>query len=364
MFLFYDNTLPEVGDTDPNVKYESFPFKPVGKIISSESGFLLFKNYPQYYFLGRTQSIINNHRHNDSFSFIFNWNTERIISECGFLNYENSFESKYTKTRNAHSTIVVKEISYKDFSDADFENYIDNKQFFYVKINGTINGLRYIRSIIYFKKAKILLINDKNLDSKSISRIFHLSKDIKNISQLSKSFELLTKKEETIYVNSALETMKLLFGDNKFSPSYTAIVYDSLRPSYSIYQTSNQNNLQIAFSKNKPISFNIKNNIMKLKKGKYSYNIQSGDNTIIINKQRFEAIRINKRNLTKQLPKRKYWPTHFYATKLFKIIIFVLFLYFMFLFVLKKIIKHKIIYIFYIVLPYCGLIILMLKILY
>ena len=106
IFILQNKTLPEIGDTDKNIIYPDI--KSInGSFISPKSGYFIKKDLPKMYFIARTQSPLQNHRHNDASSFILYLNNEKIISETGFLDYSKTDTRNFIKSKFAHNILFA-----------------------------------------------------------------------------------------------------------------------------------------------------------------------------------------------------------------------------------------------------------------
>lgn len=364
IFLKSDHTLTEIGDTDKNVRYDEYKSQEKGQLVSPESGFVVFKYEPYYYFLARSQSTIDNHKHDDSFSFIFDWSNESIVSECGFLSYENNADRKYSRSRKAHSTIFLpNESSLK--SKSKFEGYINNDRLFYLRMIGSLNDNFIKRQFLYLKNYSILLILNENNVNLPFSQIFHLSEKINKIEKLSSQLiQVQTSLNQNIWISSESSKLELLYGNNKLAPSYKAIPYKKLKPAYSVLQNTRDKNLITAFSKDKQASIQISDNNILLEKAKDKFKIIIDDDTIQINEKDYLIHKIELSETIKKDIDKKYWPTHYYATRILMLIVFSILFYVLMALLLRKRLKNKTLFISYLIVPYFGLITLLLKILF
>jgi len=233
-FVLNNGRYPPVGDTpykicDYFIKKTDNPV-----LISQDGGFVVYKEN-EFYLLIRTQSILENHAHDDQLSFIYEVNNDLIISEAGFLDYTNSENNKFVHSEVAHNKINFEDR--KKRSLFYFSNTLNNNEIFYCKVISQEGNIS--REFLLDKKLKILFVNDTiNNILKPCNEILNFGIDIKDIKKISNLLNIIMANGNNYYTASFLSNdliySEIYFGSQKPRYGWHAKEFSGLEPSYTI----------------------------------------------------------------------------------------------------------------------------------
>lgn len=278
IFILQNKTLPEIGDTDKNIIYPDI--KSINSsFISPQSGYYMKKKIPKIYFIARTQSPLQNHRHNDASSFILYLNNEKIISETGFLDYSQSDNRKVTKSKYAHNILFADNEDSSSNSIGYFSKYISNTSNIYLSLD--VKGITNYKRDFYFNdETNVFIISDHVYSDDPVTQIFHLPNSLSSIEKANSFIKLTTVNDQNYFISCYDNELNLIRGGDKGILSYQAEPYDKLYPSYSVIQKSkNKKALTIAISKDFPVEF------VNVTGTEIAYTRNSVSDSIIVNKK-------------------------------------------------------------------------------
>ena len=182
IFIMPNCKILPVGDTNEEEKVDKY-VRCRKLIIDNESGYLIFKNDNDYLAV-RTQSILPNHRHYDAMSFVLFINGKKIFRDTGFLNYTKTRKRWFTKSMQAHNTIIPESMldNFNFKYNAYFQQFLFTDNIFFIKITANMGNLDIIRNIYFDYQNDLFVIYDSLPDDDKIQwiRILNLADKIDN----------------------------------------------------------------------------------------------------------------------------------------------------------------------------------------
>ncbi len=262
-FLFPNNELVPIGDTHRHKFYYDIKINSNLCLHDTLAGYGILRNKEKDYLLIRSNGILPNHSHQDGLSFVYYTNDNNIITDSGFLDYSNSMESQFSKSYQAHNTIIP-ECLIDNFSiqtKSLFKNYAINDNYYYSELLGEI-GKYPIKREFLLSNGKYLLIIDSLFQEypEDWIRIFNLSEYVKEVNVISDTvIELNMINGEFFFFSSYKNPLRIVKGSDSPKIGWLAEPMQHLKPSYSIIQknTERKAKLLIGISKDDPVKFDL-----------------------------------------------------------------------------------------------------------
>ncbi|MDN5354000.1 MAG: hypothetical protein PWQ09_756 [Candidatus Cloacimonadota bacterium] len=250
LFVMPNNKILNFGDTNSEEivpEYEADSLL----VFDQQAGYFIFK-YDYNYLAVKTSSVLQTHRHYDDMSFIIFIDGEQLTYDPGFLTYAKTETKYYSKSMQAHNTIIPKEKlgDYNFDYNSNFVKYFVNDEFLLVAIK-TKNENIY-RNIIFDYSNMLCIIEDEIKQNGDFCQIINYNNNSK--------FRL--------YLS---ERGKFYHGSNKPKLGWKALPLQKLVAA-DTYINCGKDSLLFSFSKNKIIkiisdegSYIIKTNKDKIK---------------------------------------------------------------------------------------------------
>jgi len=260
-FIFPNNELVPVGDTHRHKFYYDIKIDSNLCLYDTLAGYGIFRNKEKEYLLIRSNGILPNHLHQDCFSFVYYTNDNIIITDTGFLDYSSSIERQFSKSVQAHNSILPTILLDKFNIQAKclFKSYTKNDNYYYSELLGEIEQYPVKREFL-LNNEKYLLIVDSLFQEypEDWIRIFNLSEYVKEVNAISDTvIEIKMINGDIYFFTSYKNPLGIVKGSNSPKIGWLAEPLRHLEPSYAIIQrnTKRKTKLLIGISKNDPIKF-------------------------------------------------------------------------------------------------------------
>ncbi|MEA3475260.1 MAG: heparinase II/III family protein [Candidatus Cloacimonadota bacterium] len=328
-FVMPNHKLAPIGDTNSSKNignvYSESPFF----MYDSLAGYEIYQDIKNNYLFFRTQSILPNHLHNDVLSFLYYNKDGEIISETGFLNYTNSKERLYTKSFQAHNTIMpISSLDKGNFQiKGIIKNYAKDNSNFFTELEGIFSNGNVCRQFFMDSNQNYLIIRDSisSTSSEEWIRFFYTTDELNHIELINDFLiKVILKNGEIYYISSYKNPIMIEKG--KVNPwiGWKAIPLRHLIPSYTITQKSNSNIfLLLAISKSIPVKF-ISQAKCKIAfyKGFKRNKITIYDDIVTINNAKLGLKKIQDSIIPNMQPRKKRRISYFHRNLLFFLNIF------------------------------------------
>lgn len=254
LLIFGRNYVSPIGDTEMLKIHDTS--LPGNSLFAADSlaGFLHYRS-PSHTLHVRSTGISNTHSHNDAFSFIYSDEERIIITETGFLDFSQSYNSKFTQSLQAHNTFLP-EMLLDDFNinhHSKISAYANSENILYCKIESQ-NIASVSRIFLLDKLFDCLFIID-TIDCDKYQkwlRIFQLSNEAEIIEKGADRMHI--KVNETSYFFQSLsQPMLLLNGSENPKLGWNAESKELVKAKNIVQYTSDDVNL-ISLSKSDPIT--------------------------------------------------------------------------------------------------------------
>lgn len=261
IFLFPNNELVPVGDTHRHKFYYDIELDSTLCVYDTLAGFGVFKNKENEYLLIRSNGILSNHLHQDGLSFVYYANGNVIVTETGFLDFSNSVERQFSKSVQAHNTILPKILldKFNIQTRCQFKSYAINDNYYYSELLGEVEKYPVKREFLLHNENYLLIIDSLQQEyPEDWIRIFNLSDYIKEVNVISETvIELKMINDEIFFFSSYKNPLEVVLGSNSPKIGWLAEPMQHLKPSYAIIQsnTERKTKLLIGISKDDPVIF-------------------------------------------------------------------------------------------------------------
>jgi len=287
-FIFPDSEIVPVGDTHRNKFDYDIELESHICIHDTLAGYEIFKKDNKEYLLIRSNGILQNHMHQDEFSFVYYSHGNKIVTDPGFLDFSNSFSRQYSESFQAHNSILPTILldNFNIHTECLFKSYAQDDNCYYSELSGEVEHSQVKREFLL--KNNYLLILDSILTSNEQDwlRIFNLSDDVEKINVISDTtIELIMKDDETFYFTSYMNPLEIIKGHNSPKIGWLAEPGKQLNPSHTIIQKNSrlETKFIIGISRNNPLKFKHEKDILFIQGNSETDSLQIKNDEVIIN---------------------------------------------------------------------------------
>lgn len=255
VFVLPNDRILNFGDTDSKEARGSYEADSLC-IYDLEAGYFIFKDGLNY-FAARTQSPSKIHRHYDTMSFILFINGKEVISDTGFLSYSKNNDRFFTKSMQAHNTLIPEQKlgNYNYFYNAKFVKYSLNQSVLKIILATCDDSIERLFLFDILNKNFIILDNIRK-KAMNYLQVFNFNKN-----------------SDVYYTGNS--DVKSYFGNKNPKLGWEAVPLTKLKKSTTIINKG-KNKLLSVFSKEKPLSIDHNSNkiLIKFSSELFEYSIK------------------------------------------------------------------------------------------
>ncbi|MBN1968090.1 MAG: heparinase II/III family protein [Candidatus Delongbacteria bacterium] len=319
-----NSQIPAIGDTNWLDDITSYPENFDFLIADSTAGYFITRSTDQY-LICRTQGIYDTHQHDDALSFIYCTDNDLIVDETGFLDYRETLQSVYSKSKQAHNCIFPNSVENLFTGWSFIRQFNSNPHLKFVKLECLSNVGKITRRIVMNEKQNSLTIFDNVVDSSiSFLQLFHISHTIKDVEMIDCCLLHLTTQNNRRYLIYSNIDFQLVKGQENPFMGWKAIPFDKLIPVYTIKKILGHDDHSIT-------------HISEIK-GDQNILLEIDENSNILKKKNID---FQKKSSFSQITKPDWGTQYFRRVEVFTMYLIGFFISFVLILILSRVIKSR-----------------------
>ncbi|MCD6181053.1 MAG: heparinase II/III family protein [Candidatus Cloacimonetes bacterium] len=244
ILLMPDGNLPPIGDTNTDDNIGSTPRIYPTIFADSLAGCLIVSTADQYIY-ARSKGISKTHSHDDALSFIYAVQDGLIITETGFLSYENTPERLYTKSYLAHNGVFPQ--TFEPFEKSAFiRSTGSGDSVYYAQLELRSDFGTFDRQFILDDSADKLTVVDSPAQTSSDewTMLFQLSNQLTALTQID-SFNIRFRLEDQKYHIASNTPVELITAQQEPKIGWKAKTLEKLHPAITILKKVKKDNVSL-----------------------------------------------------------------------------------------------------------------------